>query len=236
MEETIKFIPENADTILDVGCGSGAILNELRNRNKVGIDFSRTALSQVKAERILGDVGRLPFVSDCFDVIVSTEVIEHLDDLTFHLFIKEINRLRPKIIVMTAPYEEDLDAMLSQCKKCGWTFNIFHHRRSVSPDIVDNLFPNYRRTDLKLLNEKYDASKWITILGHRLGYYAFKSGEICDKCGSKIEKPLRIVSITFGGLRLISTLPARMRKRTHPHHMVLRYEMIRNPHLPEMPS
>ena len=228
MEETIKLIPENADTVLDVGCSSGTILNELKNRNRVGIDCSRTALSQVKAEKILGDIGRLPFVSDCFDVIVSTEVIEHLDDSTFHLFIKEINHLRPKIIVITAPFEEDLCGGLSQCKKCGWTFHIAHHRRSVSPDVVDNLFPNYRRTNLKLLNEKYDAPKWITILGHRLGCYAFKPGEICEKCGSKIEKPLRVISITFGGIRLISTLPARIRKRTHPHHMVLRYEMIRS--------
>jgi SAM-dependent methyltransferase len=75
-------------SILEVGCGYGKLLRELRNRVDaplVGLDFSATQLEQ--AHRYLGnarDVAlilsraeRLPFADQTFDMVVSSAVILH---------------------------------------------------------------------------------------------------------------------------------------------------------------
>jgi SAM-dependent methyltransferase len=75
-------------SVLEVGCGYGKVLGELRRRLDiplVGIDFSRTQLDQ--ARRFLGDDGsidlllcrgeRLPFADHSFDMVVTSAVILH---------------------------------------------------------------------------------------------------------------------------------------------------------------
>jgi len=73
------------DTILDIGCGTGAIMKELsKTYNMVGIDMSPLAVEYSK-KRGLKNVFLMPaeeFPKDKFDVKAVTllDVIEHIDD------------------------------------------------------------------------------------------------------------------------------------------------------------
>lgn len=73
------------DTILDIGCGTGAIMKELSKKyNMVGIDMSPLAVEYSK-KRGLKDVFLMPaeeFPKEKFDVKAVTllDVIEHIDD------------------------------------------------------------------------------------------------------------------------------------------------------------
>jgi ubiquinone/menaquinone biosynthesis C-methylase UbiE len=68
--------------ILDVGCGTGAILKQLGNPDKnVGIDLAREAISFCQ-ERGLnnvrqGDIGALPFADASFDAVICSSVLYH---------------------------------------------------------------------------------------------------------------------------------------------------------------
>jgi SAM-dependent methyltransferase len=77
-------LPEQA-RILDAGCGSGRNMIELARRGTVtGVELSETSVLLARGrgagEVIAGSVLEMPFPDDSFDLAVSLDVIEHLED------------------------------------------------------------------------------------------------------------------------------------------------------------
>jgi SAM-dependent methyltransferase len=71
--------------ILDAGCGSGRNMVELAHHGTVtGVELSETSVELARArnvgEVISGSVLDMPFPADSFDLAVSLDVIEHLED------------------------------------------------------------------------------------------------------------------------------------------------------------
>jgi SAM-dependent methyltransferase len=81
--------------ILDAGCGSGRNMLELiRFGTVTGVELSQTSVDLARkrgmGEVVAGSVLEMPFADDSFDLAVSLDVIEHLeDDLTA---LREIRR------------------------------------------------------------------------------------------------------------------------------------------------
>lgn len=76
--------PRKLNSVLDVGCGYGEILESLETPLKVGVDINLEALKEAKKRCpssifILCDIERLPFRPGVFDGVVCTEVLEHVD-------------------------------------------------------------------------------------------------------------------------------------------------------------
>jgi SAM-dependent methyltransferase len=71
--------------ILEIGCGAGAMLEDLeRFGSPVGMDIAEAA-PQYWRERglntvALGDATALPFRGDQFDIVIAVDVLEHVDD------------------------------------------------------------------------------------------------------------------------------------------------------------
>ncbi|MBX4200292.1 class I SAM-dependent methyltransferase [Candidatus Parcubacteria bacterium] len=71
--------------ILDMGCGTGALLGELeRHGEATGIDFSDKAVTFCKQRGIQdvrpGRAENLPAISNLYDVVLALDVIEHVGD------------------------------------------------------------------------------------------------------------------------------------------------------------
>ncbi len=130
--------PKNA-TILDVGCGTGAMLDDLTPFGTViGADFSTEALRYCgergavsgKTYRLSrADVRRLPFQTDSVDIVTAMDIIEHIDDDKAAL--REIARvLKPGgVLLATVPAFESL-----------WSDHdvaLHHHRRYTSHGFRD---------------------------------------------------------------------------------------------------
>ncbi len=85
------LIPEGVDTILDVGCGNGALADRLAERYQVfGLDGSKTALAHVKAPAVETWVDRLPLKDHCADLVLCSEVLEHLPTAVLDQAVKEL--------------------------------------------------------------------------------------------------------------------------------------------------
>jgi SAM-dependent methyltransferase len=71
--------------VLDAGCGSGRNMIELSDLGTVtGVELSETSVALARqrdaGEIVAGSVLEMPFPDDSFDLAVSLDVIEHLDD------------------------------------------------------------------------------------------------------------------------------------------------------------
>ncbi len=71
--------------ILDAGCGSGRNMVELARHGSVtGIELSETSVALARdrgaGEVVAGSILEMPFAEDSFDLAVSLDVIEHLED------------------------------------------------------------------------------------------------------------------------------------------------------------
>lgn len=91
-------IPNSAIRILDVGCGTGANLEMLKQYgDSEGVDVSDDALEFCRKKGLKVHKGlaeELPFEDETFDLVTALDVVEHLDDDVAGL--KEMHRILKK--------------------------------------------------------------------------------------------------------------------------------------------
>jgi SAM-dependent methyltransferase len=97
--------------VLDVGCGTGALLDQLQSRSTElwGLDASQEALKfcALRGHKNLlrADATRIPFRENYFDVITAIGLIEHLnDDLVFLHEIKRILKPNGILVLLTSSF------------------------------------------------------------------------------------------------------------------------------------
>lgn len=71
--------------ILDIGCGTGALMKEIASGGTVtGVDFSADAVHFCKQRGlenvVQGSVTSLPFLNDTFDIVLALDILEHVED------------------------------------------------------------------------------------------------------------------------------------------------------------
>ncbi len=109
--------------VLDIGCGKSKDDAKLRDRGAfvVPVDFSEAACrfqSKRGVAAVCGDAQRLPFKSECFDVVVASHVLEHLTDL--HVVGEWMRVLRPGgVMLILGPHGMGWD---TRCHEHFWTF------------------------------------------------------------------------------------------------------------------
>lgn len=105
INEVIQNIKEiKADSILDVGCGDGRLLSALYERytkeniptpQLTGCDISERAIAFARAfsPNINWIAGDLSEIKDTYDVIVCTEVLEHIPDSEVGEFLNNLEKI-----------------------------------------------------------------------------------------------------------------------------------------------
>src|SRR6266536_271057 len=144
---------EPFEVALNIGCGSG-LFEELALPKKIDIyslDPSERSIGQLRGALHLGDKARvgyiqqLPFSNSYFDVVVVSEVLEHLTPAVTRAGLEEIRRvLKPGgRILGTVPSREDLRAQIAVCPGCGKKFHKWGHEQSFNPEVMEHLQGDY---------------------------------------------------------------------------------------------
>lgn len=144
VQKVIETIPQEVETIIDIGCGNGVITNVLGKEYQVlGVDRSEKALKFVETEKLAASCDSIPIVDKKFDMVFSSELLEHLPDLVLENTVKEMARLTNKYILITVPNNENPDKLLIECPNCKYVFNSPHHLRSFTEEKLALLFPGF---------------------------------------------------------------------------------------------
>jgi ubiquinone/menaquinone biosynthesis C-methylase UbiE len=100
-------------SVLDAGCGEGFVLSFLKSENPrldlTGTDLSHSAIEYARkhfsevGDFRQGNIYELPFEDDSFDLVICSEVLEHLD--APEKAIRELKRVSRQHVLITVPLE-----------------------------------------------------------------------------------------------------------------------------------
>lgn len=145
----LRAVNPNVASVLDVGCGKAWVAAALTPRNitvcslDVSITNPRKALSAVPGTRhcaVVADAFALPFASGSFDCVISSEVIEHVQDPA--AFLAELLRVvKPGgQCVISTPYNERRRFVL--CVHCNNVTPLHAHLHSFTERTLQMLVPD----------------------------------------------------------------------------------------------
>jgi|WetSurMetagenome_2_1015567.scaffolds.fasta_scaffold90311_2 SAM-dependent methyltransferase len=114
-----------AAKVVDVGCGEGYILRQVRADEAVGVDISETALKEASAitnaALVKAHAESIPFPDGHFDAAICSEVLEHTTDP--RAVVKELARIVKAggTIAISVPNEP----LINRIKDMVWSLGLF---------------------------------------------------------------------------------------------------------------
>ena len=196
IRDLVSIVPAGAASLLDVGCGNGLFINTLNKANSnvrpsrlYAADRSLSALKHVEVEHCRCDISDLPFSDDEFEIVTCLEVVEHLPLAVYTAALSELSRVAARWIMISVPFELNLNESLCQCPSCATRFNPDYHLRSFNAAKLRDLFreKGYAPTGTHFLgsSDEYVGYHRIRRIfnGEFLTTAQFPAFTICPMCG-----------------------------------------------------
>ncbi len=221
IQVTLSLIPENIDSILDIGCGDGRITNLLASKYRVvGTDFVFAPLKNISPAKSCMNINALAFKPSCFDLVLLTEVLEHLPAEIFRNALEEIQRVSKKYILITVPYRENLKSGFVKCNKCGLISHVWHHVRSFkNKPSLTRFFPDYLPVKyVFFVGKRNYHNNTLLFIKQHLGnrWHRTEETTICPQCGNGefINNKRNLVSLLCSATeKILASLVPRVNKR-----------------------
>lgn len=182
----IDHWPNDVTSVLDVGCGDGKITQALAGNFKGtlfhGFDPSHEALSRLTIPKTQGSAIKLPFDEGQFDLVMSVDVLEHLEDQDEEIAWKELFRVAEKWVLATVPFMENLEEATAKCEHCNALYHVNWHKRSYNIDaLIAKAAPGWSVSNIVLSGVEWSPQlpPEISFRRHNLNEW---NGWICAEC------------------------------------------------------
>ena len=229
IDDLLKIVPRGKKNVLDIGARDGYIAELLSKYfdEVVALDLEMPRFNIPGVSNVEGDVTKLDFPDDYFDVVFCAEVLEHIPQHMLSAACNELQRVAKDFIVVGVPYRQDIRADKTTCQVCGTINPPWGHVNSFDKDKLLKLFSSVTCVSTSFVGDIVDQtnsiSSWLmNLAGNPWGSY--EQEEVCVSCGRKLVRP------AAGGLfRMIMSkmaviLTRVQRKYSSPHpiwiHMV----------------
>jgi ubiquinone/menaquinone biosynthesis C-methylase UbiE len=194
--DLFSHIQARGQRALDVGARDGhlSLLLAERFERVVALDLQAPVIAHPRVDCVAGDAARLDYPDDSFDLVLCSEVLEHVPGPALEAACREIVRVAADRIVIGVPLEQDLRAGETTCAACGRPNPPWGHVNSFSEARLAALFGG-----ATILAKSYQgrADPRTNALSARLLRYAgnpfgtYVQDEPCVHCGGPIGQPRR---------------------------------------------
>src|SRR5262245_19855939 len=113
-------VPADVRTVLDAGSGRAFLSNRLayQGLRVTSLDIVLNSAKRSRGQGIQGSVAELPFAPKSFDLVVCTEILEHLSPDVRAACLRELWRVSAAYVLVTVPNDERLGEMQVRCDSC----------------------------------------------------------------------------------------------------------------------
>ena len=129
--------------MLNIGIGDGYLEEQLLGFgcNVFALDPDAASVQRMNEKGVqvrVGFIEQMTFEPGSFDVVVTSEVLEHLSDEQRPRALAEVRRMlrQDGVYLGTVPCDEDLNSNICVCPHCGVRFHRWGHQSSFSPRSV----------------------------------------------------------------------------------------------------
>jgi SAM-dependent methyltransferase len=185
------FWPAGIASVLDIGCGDGKLTSSLAKQHRdalfVGLDSSDEALSRLPFTGVKGDAQALPFADAAFDLVMSTDALEHMPEATEAAAWSELFRVAGKAVMVAVPFREELLDATTCCASCGHRYHVNWHQRSYDFSDLHRRAPiGWSVHSTVLAGEPWSAMlpPETHLRRSALDQWAGWSAAICPECGA----------------------------------------------------
>lgn len=144
-----KLSKDRKASVLNIGIGNGYLEEGIlaRGWESYSLDPDQSAVSKLLSKGVQARVGRiekLPFDDQMFDLVVASEVLEHLAANELSLGLAEIFRVLKSggYFIATVPYNENLADNQVVCPRCGDIFHRWGHQQSLDEKSLGSRISN----------------------------------------------------------------------------------------------
>ncbi|MDB5047935.1 MAG: hypothetical protein JWO30_1006 [Fibrobacteres bacterium] len=188
------LLPGKGGSALDIGARDGYLSLRLTERyaSVTALDLEKPEINHPNVACVQGDVVSIASEDGNFDLVLCSEVLEHIPPALLPKACAEISRVSRGHVLIGVPFNQDTRYARTTCPDCDGKNPPWGHVNSFDEKKLRSLFPGMRVQSIDYVGWNRERTNAFSAFlmdfaGNPFGTYNQEEG--CIHCGSKLAPP-----------------------------------------------